>query len=354
MRSSADNRVLVALSGGVDSSLAASLLIERGWEARGTYLKLYDPVADGLPASACASGADDALAVAEHLGIECDVLDVSDEFASIIETFVAEYAAGRTPNPCLLCNARIKFGRLWDHARSLGCSRLATGHYARVVTGPDGSAIARAADPAKDQSYALFDLSREVLGHILLPIGELADKAQTRHLARERGLPVHAKPDSQEICFVPDDDYARLLRSRAPEATQPGEIVDAGGEVLGRHEGYGLYTIGQRRGLGVAGGVPLYVTRIDPATNRIVLGPREEVVSRRLRARDANWHANTPDEFRAVVQIRYNHRGAPALVKRTGEDAFQATFDEPVHAITPGQAAVVYDDGRILGGGWIE
>jgi tRNA-uridine 2-sulfurtransferase len=346
--SEADSRnVLVAMSGGVDSSVAAAALLRDGWEVRGAFMQMLPPEGE-----LCAASADDALRVADTLGIECDVLDVSARFAEVVEYFVAQYAAGRTPNPCIRCNALLKFGLLHEHARGLKLGRIATGHYARTVDTPAGRRIVRAADRRKDQSYALFCVKPAVVADMLLPLGDLSGKDDTRRLAREWNLPVHAKPESQEICFVPDDDYARLLAGAAPQALRPGEIVDEAGEVLGTHEGYGRYTIGQRRGLGVAGGVPLYVTRIDPAANRVVLGTREQVASTSLRAGDAIWHAGTPRRFDATVQIRYNHRGAEASVTRT-EEGFEAEFAEPQHAVTPGQAAVVYDGDLLLGGGWI-
>ena len=348
-----DNHVMVAMSGGVDSAVAAALLSDEGYHVTGVFLCLKLEQA-GDRACCSPQAAEDARQVAEALGIELISMPVVSAFAPIMEDFVAEYVAGRTPNPCVHCNARIKFGRLFDMADSVGAAHLATGHYARTIEADGHVAIARAKTLAKDQSYALFGIDRSRLGRIRLPIGEHASKAATREIARRLQLPGHAKPDSQEVCFVPNDDYAALLAERAPEALRSGPITNARGEVLGEHDGYARFTIGQRRGLRVAAGEPMYVTAIDPATATVTIGPKSEVMSRSLRASAANWHADVPDDFEATVQIRYNHAGAPARVKRTGETEFTAEFSEPVSAITPGQAAVVYDGDRLMGGGWID
>jgi len=348
------NSVLVAMSGGVDSSVAAGLLRDAGHEVTGVFMCLGSARAGETRGCCSPTDAADARRVAEGLGIDLYVLDLADAFEPIIEDFVAEYARGRTPNPCIHCNRRIKFGRLIERADSLGIPYVATGHHARVGDTPDGPAIFRGRASEKDQSYALFEVPRERLGRVRLPIGEIDDKEQVRRAARSLGLTVHDKPDSQEICFVPDDDYVALLRRRCPEALRPGEIVNSAGEVLGMHSGYAQFTIGQRRGLGVAMGVPMYVTAIDPATARVTIGPREQTLSRRLRAAKATWHADVPVEFDATVQVRYNHRGQRGRVRLTGEGAFEVQFAEDVHAVTPGQAAVCYDGDRLLGGGWIE
>jgi len=354
--SAAKEKVIVAMSGGVDSSVAASLLLEAGYEVTGVFLCLGSAGPREAASQGCCSPTDaaDARRVAQALGIELFVLDYAEAFGPIIENFVDQYARGRTPNPCILCNRDVKFGRLVDRADSLGIRYVATGHHARIVAGASGEpAIARGRAWGKDQSYALFAVPRGRLGRILLPIGELDDKAAVRSRALELGLSVHDKPDSQEICFVPDDDYTRLLERLRPEALAAGEIVDAEGRVLGTHGGYARYTIGQRRGLGVAAGVPMYVTGIDPASARVRIGPREQTMGTSLSAGGANWHADVPGEFDATVQIRYNHRGAPGRVTITGPDSFAVEFAEPVHAITPGQAAVAYDGQQLLGGGWI-
>jgi tRNA-specific 2-thiouridylase len=412
---SSGQSVIVAMSGGVDSSVAAAMLLEQGYRVTGVFMCLGTAgAAGGLDGGAadrgsrgCCSPQDaaDARRVAERLGIELYVLNLADEFGPIIEDFAREYAAGRTPNPCIHCNARIKFGRLIRHADSLGVQYVATGHYARMVNRtvnqglrpipssgsvsvPDlpliarekwgqtpisngeiglsphfSPLIARGLARGKDQSYALFGIARENLGRILLPVGMVPDKPSLRRRALELGLAVHDKPDSQEICFVPDDDYVSLLARLAPQALTPGPVVDSSGKLLGRHEGYARFTIGQRRGLRIAGPVPMYVTKIDPATATVTLGPREEVLGTRLRAAGANWHVNVSDvaqppsavgrSFDATVQIRYNHAGAPARVTVTSPDTFEVEFAQPVPAITPGQAAVVYDGEFMLGGGWI-
>ena len=338
------------MSGGVDSSVAASLLLEAGYEVTGVFLRM------GSAAGGCASpgDADDVRRVADKLGIELLVLEQGEAFERILEYFSGEYARGRTPNPCILCNARIKFARLLELADARGADNVATGHYARrtdVASRPD---IARGLASRKDQSYALFALPREHLGRILLPIGELDGKALVRRTARSLGLDVHDKPDSQDACFVAgDSEYAEVLRRRVPQALRPGRIINAAGEVLGQHDGYGRFTIGQRCGLGIAAGAAMYVMHIDPQTATITIGPRAETRRRRLTAAGANWHADVPDEFDATVQIRYNHVGAAARVRLGTPGSFEVLFDQPVSAVTPGQAAVVYDGQRLVGGGWI-
>ena len=349
-------KVLAAMSGGVDSSVAAYLLREAGYDVTGVFLCLGGTVGVDHETTGCCSPADaaDARRVADALGIDLFVLDAARQFAPIIDYFADEYAAGRTPNPCILCNTLIKFGMLIERADALGARYVATGHHARIVRRDGAGAIARAGK--KDQSYALFGVAREHLARMLLPIGELADKAEVRRIAAELALVVADKPDSQEICFV-DGDYAEVLRHRRPEALRAGDIVDSSGAVLGRHAGVGHFTIGQRRGLGVALGRPVYVTGIDPATATVTVGPRGEAVSTGLAASGANWHVPPPqpgEELTAIVQIRYNHAGTPGRVRVGGEGRFEVTFDEPVLAVAPGQAAVIYQGDRLLGGGWID
>lgn len=350
-------KVLVAMSGGVDSSVAAAILLEAGYEVAGAFLCLTRD-GDALAPGGCCSPRDaaDARRVAERLRVPFYSVSASGAMRPIIDDFLREYERGRTPNPCIHCNTWIKFGLLMDLAVRAGMDCLATGHYARIDRHDGRPALARARAADKDQSYVLFELPAGKLGRILLPLGEMESKEQVRAEARRLGLPVHDKPDSQEVCFVPENDHAEFLRRRAPRAMRPGEILDSSGKVLGRHDGYGAYTVGQRRGLGVAAGVPVYVTRIDPAAATVTLGPREELLASGLRASGANWHVPLQPgaEFAATIQIRYNHRGAPGRVRVTAPAEFEVRFDEPVPAVTPGQAAVVYDGRRLLGGGWIE
>lgn len=346
------------MSGGVDSSVAAHLLLEAGYSVTGVFMCLGTAGDREGDSRGCCSPQDaaDARRVADRLGIDLFVLNLQEQFDRIIAYFAAEYERGRTPNPCVQCNAMLKFGCLMDRAAAIGARYVATGHYARLAATGGSTLIARARHRQKDQSYALFAVPAEHLGRMLLPIGELEDKSHVREIARSMGLCVSDKPDSQEICFAPEDDYTRVLRLRAPGALRPGEIVNAAGEVLGMHEGYARFTIGQRRGLRVAAGSPMYVTGIDPATARVTIGPRQEVMATRVRASGANWHRPMAGdgEFEAIVQVRYNHQGAAARVRLTGPTSFEAVFHEPVAAITPGQGAVVYDGDTMLGGGWID
>ena len=354
----AKDKVLVAMSGGVDSAVAAGLLLRDGYHVTGVFMCLGAAAApDGAPRGCCTpQDADDARRAAQTLGISLYVLDLADAFGPIIDNFVAEYARGRTPNPCIHCNSLVKFGRLVHRADSLSVRYVATGHHARIVRGASGPCIGRGSARGKDQSYALFGIDRSVLGRILLPVGLLADKDRVRQIAAELGLALHDKPDSQDVCFVPDGDYTQLIETRAPAAMRPGEIVDQGGRVVGTHAGYARYTIGQRRGLRVAAGEPMYVTAIDPDQARVTIGPRDCLMSDHLTASDANWHADVPGQFDAMVQIRYNHRGVAGRVTVTGPETFEVHFAQPVSAITPGQGAVVYDDKNetLLGGGWID
>ena len=351
-----EQKVLIAMSGGVDSAVAGSLLQREGREVTGVYLCLRSRTQDARRVRSCCSptDAEDARLIANTLGIPLITLPVAKAFRAIIADFVTEYACGRTPNPCIHCNSKIKFGLLFDLADALGVKYVATGHHARIAECDGRLGILRAKDRGKDQSYALFAVLRERLARVLLPVGELTGKEEVREIARRGDLPVHDKPESQEVCFVPDDGYVGVLEDRAPEALRGGNIVTSDGRVLGTHDGYARFTIGQRRGLRVATGTPLYVTQIDPETATVTAGPREELMATRLLGARANWHCDVPGEFEATVQVRYNHRGALATVRTLGPERFEVEFYQPVAAITPGQAAVVYQGDRLLGGGWIE
>ncbi len=352
----AEKRVLVAMSGGVDSSVTAGLLRDAGFEVTGVFMCLGtagDPDSDSR---GCCSPQDaaDARAVAHKLGIDLYVLNLADAFQPIIEYFVDEYRRGRTPNPCVPCNAQIKFGRLIRHADSLGIPWVATGHYARIASAGGLPAIWRKSPRHKDQSYVLFAIARELLGRILFPLGEMPSKQNVREKARAYGLAVHDKPDSQEICFVPDNDYVAYLGRRCSEIFRPGSIVDSSGKVLGQHRGVAAFTIGQRKRLGIAAEAPRFVTRIDAASATVTVGPRSEIQHRHLQATGANWHCDPPAECQATVQVRYTHAGTPGRVRLTGPASFEVDFAEPVMAVTPGQAAVCYQADRLLGGGWIQ
>jgi tRNA-specific 2-thiouridylase len=349
-------RVAVAMSGGVDSSVCAALVREAGYEAVGITLQLYDHGRATDRKRACCAGADihDARRVAETLGIAHFVLDYEKRFReAVIDDFADAYARGETPVPCIRCNERVKFADLLETARGLGCQGLVTGHYARRVEGPDGPELHAAADTRRDQSYFLFATTKAQLGFLHFPLGGLAAKDETRALAARFGLSVAQKPDSQDICFVPDGRYAALVAKLRPEAMAPGEIVDEVGNGLGRHDGLAGFTVGQRRGLGLAGGEPLYVLRLDPAMNRVVVGPRAKLAAPRARLRGMNWLIAPPERpRRAAARVRSTRPPAPAEVTASPDGA-EVAFAEPESAVAPGQACVLYDGSRVLGGGWI-
>jgi tRNA-specific 2-thiouridylase len=352
-------RVVLAMSGGVDSSVAAYLLRRQGYEVIGLFMRTGvhgadDGRADHKKGCCSAVDAGDARRVADRLDIPFYALDFENEFNRIIDYFADEYLVGRTPNPCVACNSWLKFGQLWTYARQLNADFIATGHYARVVRAA-GVELHRAADPDKDQSYVLYGLRREVLPHLLFPIGGYR-KEEVRALAREAGLGVADKPDSVEICFVPDGDHAALIRSRRPEQVTAGHIVDTSGKVLAEHDGIEHFTIGQRKGLGFAAGERRYVLRIVPGENDVVIGPREELLASALEASQVNWLLDSPPEGPLVCQakIRYRHTAAPARVTALADGKAKVEFDIPQSAVTPGQAVVFYDGSRVLGGGWIE
>ena len=349
-------KALVAMSGGVDSAVAAALLVEAGFDVTAVFLCLQmDRTYSGNERSCCSpQDAADARQIASRLGIPFKSLSVAGDFEAIIDSFVEDYENGRTPNPCIRCNERVKFGRLFELADSLGARRVATGHYARIIDHHGQPALAAARAAGKDQSYVLFRIPRPWLGRLLFPLGDLESKQAVRKVASGLGLEVHDKPDSQDICFVPDGDYASLLEARGSRALRPGDIVDSQGHVVGRHNGYGRFTIRQRRGTGVAMGRPAYVIGIDPQNATVTLGSREELRAGGLTADGANWQVDVPSSFEAMVKIRYNHRGAPARITLTSDDTFEVRFQDPLEAVTPGQAAVVYSEGCLLGGGWIQ
>lgn len=356
---SGKKRIAVAMSGGVDSSVSAALLKEQGYQVSGVSLQLYDPVAReaGCRIKTCCSLDDvlDAGRVAKKLGIPFEVIDMRAEFKQlVIDYFIAEYAAGRTPNPCIRCNDLIKFDLLLKKAQEMGADLLATGHYARTEEDDSGRKwLLTGLDPAKDQSYFLFMLTQEQLQQVVFPVGML-EKSTVRRLAAEFNLPVAQKHESQEICFIPDNDYVKFLEAHGV-TPNPGEIVTSDGTVVGRHSGLHRYTVGQRKGLGVAWRHPLHVVALDTARNRVVTGGRDELSRHALTAGNATWNTlPASGEFRAACRIRYRHQPAPCRVVMLAADRFEVHFDSPQTSVTPGQAAVLYDGERVLGGGWIE
>lgn len=338
--------VAVAMSGGVDSSLTAALLLQRGFDVIGVTMLLDD---DGE------SNTIDACRVCEHLAISHHVADFKERFRAEVEDyFIAEYLQGRTPNPCVRCNRAIKFGALFEFVTTLGADYLATGHYARIVFEDGRFKLKRAVDLKKDQSYVLYNLTPDKLARILLPLGEFS-KVETRTLAEELQLPAAHKPDSQEICFVPDDDYKSFIASREPsaQALQAGDIVDACGKVLGHHSGVANYTIGQRKGLGIAAPQPLYVTRLDIAKRQVVVDTNDKLFDKTLTARDVHWIYKPTFPTTLQAKIRYGSRVASCVVAEE-DSLLRVTFDEPQRAITAGQSIVFYDGEDVLGGGVID
>jgi tRNA-specific 2-thiouridylase len=366
-------KVVVAMSGGVDSSVAAALLLRQGYEVLGAFMRLGTPAGveespetcsietGGKSKQGCCSVLDaaDARRVAGLLGIPFYVLNFQEDFGRVIDYFVAEYNAGRTPNPCVRCNDWLKFGKLARYAEAVGADFVASGHYARVEINPatGRKALMRGKDHRKDQSYVLFGMNRQAMEHTLLPIGGF-EKHEVRAMAQEWNLPVFNKPDSQEICFVPNQDYAGLVKRRTPEAFTPGALVNTAGQVMGEHEGHQHFTIGQRKGVGVALGYPIYVVDINPADNRVTLGDKADLLKRRLFANQINLLHNLPGAddppLKCTAKIRYNHSPQPAVARQLGDDSIMVEFDEPQSAITPGQAVVLYDGEIVLGGGWID
>ncbi len=347
--SSKKRKVFIALSGGVDSSTAAALLIEEGYECSGIFM---------VTGNRAKSSPANARIIAKRLGIKLYILDLRREFEQVLEYFIDEYKSGRTPNPCVYCNRHIKFGRLLEFAKTKGADFFATGHYAGILKNSSGeSGLYAAVDLQKDQSYALAMLDRKTLEQLILPLGQYS-KEQTRRLASKFGLEIQGRKESQEICFIPDDDYAAVLESRCPEIVSKGKIIDSSGKVLAEHNGTHRFTIGQRRGLRVAMGVPYYVADIDASSNTVTLGPKEEIMSSTLRASRVNWLADRPSSaFTAKVKIRYNSKAVSGKVFPQADNVI-VEFESKVSAITPGQLAVFYvkDNfgSRVIGGGWIE
>jgi len=351
-----EQRVAVAMSGGVDSSVAALLLLEANYEVLGITMLHFDADSEDTAPSA----AEEAAMICRHLGIPHQVVDLRDRFRkSVIDGFVAEYLAGRTPNPCVLCNLTIKWGALCKFALESGADLFATGHYARLVPAPPGGRhlLRRAANLDKDQSYALWRLTQEQLARTLFPLGDLT-KSEVRAIATAHGLPAAQKTESQEICFIHDDNYQRFLAEELEQrgiTIAEGEIITVEGKRVGRHRGYPYYTIGQRKGLGVAMGHPVFVTAIDPAANRITIGQKEQLMATGLQAQNPNWIAEAEPRRGEPVEarIRYKDPGYPALIEEAGPEGFTLRFLEPRPAVTPGQSVVLYRGEIVLGGGII-
>ena len=352
-------KVLIAMSGGVDSSVAAYLMKQRGCECVGVTMRLFanEDIGISREKSCCSlDDVQDARSVAAKLEIPYYVFNFSGDFkAQVIDRFTGAYACGRTPNPCIDCNRYLKFARLYERAQLMGCDAGVTGHYARIGQENGRFVLKKALDPSKDQSYVLYALTQEQLAHTRLPLGEF-EKSDTRRIAEQMGFFNAHKPDSQDICFVPDGDYAAFIERTTGRTYPAGNFVDEAGNVLGRHRGIIHYTVGQRRGLGIAAETPLYVKRIDPEKNEVILCHDEALYAPALTAKELNWMAfdTPPQTFRASAKIRYRHPEQPCAVTALPDGRVQVEFDQPQRAATPGQAVVFYDGDTVLGGGVIE
>src|SRR5471030_2626624 len=353
-------RIVVLFRSGVDSSVAAALLAEQGHEVIGLSMQLYDQSEGQTSFGSCCSIDDlhDARRVAAAINIPHYIVNFEREFEKkVIANFVDEYAAGRTPLPCAHCNSDLKFATLAERARGFGADAVATGHYARVERDANGrQRLRRGVDAGKDQSYFLFSLTQAQLACAVFPVGDLP-KDDVRAYARERGLPVADKPDSQEICFIPDNDYRTFVTKSVPEAAREGVFVDERGLVLGSHAGIHRFTVGQRKGLGLSSptAAPMYVLALRPADQQVIVGPKASLEQTRLTASGVNWLAEEPEgTLRVAAQIRHHHRAAPAAVRSLGEARAEVLFDEPQLAIAPGQAVVFYEGDAVIGGGWID
>jgi tRNA-specific 2-thiouridylase len=353
-------RVVVGMSGGVDSSAAAALLVEQGYDVVGVTLKLWPQDCVNRAEDKCCGpqAVTDARAVSHKLDIPYYLVDEAEEFQQqVINYFAEEYKAGRTPNPCVLCNEKLKFGTLIRRARQLGAEKVATGHFARVELSADGTRhlLKRGRDPRKDQSYFLFSLKQEQLARALFPLGELT-KSDTREIARDCELKTAEKEESMEICFVPDKDYGGFLQQANLVQKHPGDVVDLHGRVLGRHDGIEFYTIGQRKGLGLSSPKPLYVVELDAQHNRVIVGDESMLDRAEFAVERCNWIPwdTPPASIEATAKIRYNHPGTAATITPTADGGAQVRLHTPQRAITPGQACVFYQDDLVLGGGWIK
>ena len=358
----AGKKVVVSMSGGVDSSVAAYLLKQQGYDVIGVTMQIWqdeDQFTQAESGGCCGlSAVDDARRVADRLEIPYYVMNFKREFKkNVMDYFTAEYLKGRTPNPCIACNRYVKWESLLQRSLEIGADYIATGHYARVEQLSNGRyAIRNSVTAAKDQTYALFNLTQKQLSHTLMPVGDYT-KDEIRAIAEDIGLMVAHKKDSQEICFVPDNDYAKFIEENSDCRIDEGNFVDKYGNILGRHKGITHYTVGQRKGLNLALGHPVFVTEIRPETNEVVIGENEDVFSNRLTCRNLNWMAIEDlgdQEMRVSAKIRYSHKGALCTIRKIGEDRVECVFDEPQRAATPGQAVVFYDGEYVVGGGRIE